>query len=231
MTHRSAPPKSQRIGVLATVVALHAALLVAFLARGGAAAPPAVKPGVLSTVSLSAEIPAQRPPPPPKLPSKVIDEIKRLTEQALAFEPDSSALAAPSGQCATLEMVSKAIVGDPSAVNAVLESPPETRSIAAAIVMWNAGWSNAARTPESPLSPAREIVELSLNSVEDACLDEQITGPRLIPVPVPNSQSTMFLVFGSGTWTWRQLLDDPMGAEPTMLGERTAEPWYKFDWR
>lgn len=230
MTHQSAPLQSQRIGVLTTVIALHAALLVAFLASGGAAAPPPVKPGVPSLTLISADIPARRPPPPPVLPSKVIDEIKRLTEQTPTFDPDSTALAALSGQCATLDLVSKAIVADPSAVTAVVHAPPETRSIAEAIVIWNAGWSNAASTPDSPLGPARAIVELSLNSIEDGCLDEQIAGPRLVPVPVPNSQGTMFLVFGSGTWTWRELVTDPVEALDGVPDDRRSKPWYEFDW-
>lgn len=153
MAHQPTPPQSQRIGVLTTVVAPHAALLVAFLASGDAAAPPLAKPGVLSLMSISANLPAVRPPPPPVLPSKLVDEIERLTEQALTIDPDSTALAAVPGQCATLELVSKAIVDDPSAVQAVVHAPPETRSIAEAIVLWNAGWSYAASTPDAPLGP------------------------------------------------------------------------------
>lgn len=150
MIDRSAPPQSQRIGVLASVVGLHLVLLLAFLATSGSSPPPAVKTGVMSLVSINAEVPAQRPPPPPVLPSELVDEIRKLTVEALTIEPDSTALAAPSGQCATLDVVSKALVADPSAVLAVVRAPPETRSIAEAVVMWNAGWSNAATYPESP---------------------------------------------------------------------------------
>ena len=230
MTRQPVPPKSQRIGVLTAVIALHAALLVAFLASGGTAAPPAVKPGVLSVLSISAELPADRPPPPPTVPSKVIDEIKKLTEQALTFDPDSTALAALPGQCATLDVLSKAIVADPSAVTAIIHAPPETRSIAEAVIMWNAGWSNAASTPNAPLAPARTIVELSLNSVEDGCLDERIAGPRLIAVPVPDGQRTMFLVFGSGSWTWRELLADSALAKDVTPGDAKTRPWYDLEW-
>lgn len=229
MTRAPPPLSSQRIAVLATVVVLHGALLVAFLASGGATALPAVKPGVFSLTSISAVLPAQRPPPPPKLPSKVIDEIKRLTENAFVFEPESSALTAPSGQCATLDEIGKAIIADPLAVTAVLQSPPETRSIAEAIVMWNAGWSPAASSPESPLGAARTVVELSLNAVEDGCLDEQIAGPRLVAIPVPGGQRTMFLVFGSGTWTWRELLNDSVEAVQMIPAEQ-HKPWFEFDW-
>lgn len=230
MTRQPPPLKSQRLGVLMGVIALHVAMLVAFLASGGSPAPPPLKTGVTSIVSISAEQPANRPPPPPKLPSKVVDEIKKLTAQALTFEPDSTALAAAPGQCATLDVVSKAITADSSAVEAVIQAPPEARSIAEAIVMWNAGWSNAASTPDSPLAPARTIVELSLNSIEDGCLDEQIAGPRLIPVPVPDGQRTMFLVFGSGSWTWRELLADSALAKGATPADRRAKAWYELDW-
>ncbi len=230
MIDQSAPPRVQRVGVLTSVVALHLSLLIAFLATSGASPPPVVKSGVMSLVAINADIPAQRPPPPPVLPSKLVDEIKKLTAEALTMEPDSTALSAPSGQCATLDVVMKALVADPAAVAAVIQAPPETRSIAEAIVMWNAGWSSAASSPESPLTPARTVVERSLNMVEDGCLDEPIAGPRLVPIAVPDSQVTMFLVFGSGNWTWRDLVTKPAMAQDVMPGTPRPKPWYEIDW-
>ena len=231
MIDRSAPPRLQRIGVLTSVVALHLILLAAFLATRGAAPPSVVKTGVLSLVAVSADIPAQRPPPPPILPSKLVDEIKKLTAQALTMEPDSTALSAPSGQCATLDVVMKALVADPAVVAAVVQAPPETRSIAEAIVLWNAGWSSAASTPEAPLTPARAVVEQSLYLIEDGCLDEPIAGPRLVPIAVPDTQQTMFLVFGSGHWTWRQLITEPaIDLDQTPPDQPRDKPWYEINW-
>lgn len=230
MIQRTFPPTSQRVSVLMTVVALHAALLAIFFANRNTAPEVVVEPGVLSLVSIARDIPAQLPPPPPILPSKVVDEIKRLTEQALTIDPDSQALASPSGACATLEVVTKALIDDPSAVAAIVQAPPETRSITEAIVMWNVGWSNAASSLDSPLIRPRAVVEQSLDAVEAGCLDEQIAGPRLVPIPVPDSQRTMFLVFGSGTWTWRELVTDPVAAPDPMFDNSLAKPWYDFDW-
>lgn len=231
MNRQPPPSNSQRFGVLATVVLLHAALLVAFIASREPAPPSPVQPGAFSLISIAAALPAQRPPPPPRLPSKVVDEIKRLTQDAPTFEPDSSALAARSGQCATLNEISQAIIASPAAVTAVVQAPPETRSIAEAIVMWNAGWSSAASSPNAPLGAARSVVEQSLSSVDDGCLDEQIAGPRLIAIPVEGGRRTMFLVFGSGTWTWRELLDGPIDTVQIAPAEEQAEPWFDFDWR
>lgn len=230
MIDRSAPSNPQRVTVLASVAALHLALLIGFLASNRAPPSQEVKSGAISLMAISPELPAQRPPPPPVLPSQLVEEIVELTAQALDMEPDSTALEAPSGQCATLDLVSKALIADASAVRAVIEAPPETRSIAEAIVIWNVGWSSAASTPQSPLAPARSVVEESLGMVEDSCLDEPIAGPRLIPIAIPDSQLTMFLVVGSGNWTWRQLVTDPAMAKNDPTAKPNDKPWYEIDW-
>ncbi len=230
MIDQSTPPRSQRVAVLVSVTGLHLALLVGFLAGRGTAPPQIPKSGTLSLIAIDADIPAQRLPPPPKLPSKLIDEIRTLSAEAMEFEPESTAQSGPAGQCATLDVLTKAIITDLPAVDAIINAPPETRSIAEAIVMWNAGWSSAANTADSPLTPARLVVEHSLKSVEDGCLDEPIAGPRLIPVPIANGQRTMFLVFGSGNWTWRELVSDPAGVDGPVPREKSGKPWYEIDW-
>lgn len=226
MIQRSPAPRLQRFGVLTAVIALHVSIFLIALASRGTSPVEVAKTGAMSIMSIKADVPAERPPPPPKLPSKLVDEIKRLTEQAMTFEPDSTAVPGPSGTCATLDVVSKAIVADPGAVTAIISAPPETRSIAEAIVMWNAGWSYAASAPDSPLAPARTIIEQSLHSVEDGCLDEPIAGPRLIPVP--DGERTMFVVLGSGEWTWRQLVSDPDSAQQLAPDPDQPRPWYEI---
>lgn len=230
MIDQSTPPRSQRIAVLVSVTGLHLALLVGFLASRDAAPPQVAKSGALSLIAIDADVPAQRLPPPPELPSKLIDEIRTLSAEAIEFEPNSTAQIGPAGQCATLDVLTKAIVTDPPAVDAIINAPPETRSIAEAIVMWNTGWSSAASTTKSPLTPARMVVEHSLESVEDNCLDEPIAGPRLIPIPVADGQRTMFLVFGSGNWTWRELVSDPAALVNAKPSEKKDKPWYEIDW-
>ncbi|MGI8931852.1 MAG: hypothetical protein ACR2FK_05680 [Sphingomicrobium sp.] len=130
-------------------------------------------------------------------------------EPSFSTEIDSTATGTTGG-CNTLDLVSKALVADPAALTAVHNAPAETRSISEAVVLWNAGWSPAAFATEAPLGPARAVVEQSLSSVADGCLDEPIVGPRLVPIPA-GEQRTIFLVFGSGVWSWRQLmLEDHM---------------------
>lgn len=203
MTAPTAPPREQRLIVLTTVTGLHA---LAFLALfvGNAEVPPApVKVGALSIVSVTAESPAQ-PAPPPKLPSKMVDQTEPPKEVAMSDQPDSTATGAPAAGCATLEVVTNALLADRAVVDAIHRAPLEARSISGAIVMWNAGWSNTARTIDAPLGLVRAVAERSLHSVDPGCLEEEVAGPRLVPIPV--GDNTMFVVFGSGIWRWRELM-------------------------
>ena len=224
MPHQTTPSRAQRLGVLTSVAIAHGLLLILVLASRGAVALPPTKVGALMLVSLNAEAPAQSRPPPPALPSKIADR-KPLAEAALSSDPDSITLAAASGGCAPLEMVTKALVADPAAMKSVINAPPETRSIAEAVVLWNAGWSDAAVSSDAPLGPARLVVERSLEAVEDACLDAPIAGPRL--VPIPDGERTMFLVFGSGAWTWRELT---ASADPQQVVPPETRSIFDWDW-
>ena len=212
---------------MTSVIALHAAVFVVVFAIGSARPLPAPKAGALALVSLSLEPPAPSLPPPPSLPSKLAERTQPVAQPAAASDPNSTALAAPSGGCATLKVVMTALVSDPAAVTAVINAPPEARSIAEAVVIWNAGWSDAARSLDAPLGPVRTVVEQSLFTVADACLDEQVAGPRLMPVP-DNHGGTMFVVIGSGNWTWRELVTDPATGE--MTAALADQPKSIFDW-
>jgi hypothetical protein len=108
--------------------------------------------------------------------------------------------------CVPLEEVRETIASDPAAMASALNAPPETRSIAEAIVIWNGDWIHAASTEQSPLAPTRSAIERSIANMRAECLDEPVTGPRLIPFPT--ATGTMFLVFGSGSWKWRDVADD-----------------------
>ncbi|MBA3667810.1 MAG: hypothetical protein H0W65_08820 [Sphingomonas sp.] len=218
MVQRSIPPRSQRVAVLSAAVALHLSLFALLISMGSARPAPAARPGSFSLITLTPE-PATGRPPPPALPSKLADTKRILTDIAFSDEPDSTATAAAGG-CATLELVQKSLMADPAAIAAVLHTPAESRSVAEAVVIWNAGWSETANTLDAPLGPARDALEKSLAPLADECLDEPVTGPRLLPIP--DGDNTMFLVIGSGNWTWRQLL---IGVDPAAeMAARQAEP-------
>lgn len=211
MTIQNRPPQGQRLAVLTTVCGLHClALLLVFVSKSDVVPPP-MKLGALSVVSLNAESPSQTPPPPPALPSKLAEQRRPPTEISFSNQPDSTAVAAPLGGCATLEVVTNALMADGAAIDAIHNAPRETRSIADAVMMWNAGWSEAAQTIDAPLGQVRAIAEQSLHSVDEGCLEEVIAGPRLVPIPA--GEGTMFIVFGSGNWRWRELMFGPDAAQ------------------
>lgn len=211
MTHPAITPPSQRLTLLAAAAVLHLGLL-ALLLSAGWSPPLAVKPFAAMTTMTMARDRGSARPPPPALPSRLAQPQRVFREIQFSDQPDANAQDAAGG-CAALPLIANALVADPAALAAVRGAPPETRSIADAVVLWNAGWAAAASTPDMPLAPARSVVEQSLASLPDNCLDEPVAGPRL--VPVADGDRTMFMVIGSGNWTWRQLLDD-RGPTPSM---------------
>ena len=204
MGERSKPSRGQRILVLAIVLALHLVLLGLLIIGKGGAAPARIEPGFVQIAMLAAATPATSKPPPPAMPSKLRALPVPSFSLSLQDELDINAAAASSDNCSTLDEVSAALLADPVAIAAIRQAPPETRSLADAVVMWNAGWSAASISDDAPLGPVRAAIERALLVVDDGCLDEVIAGPRF--VQIPDGKGTMFVVLGSGQWRWRQLL-------------------------
>ena len=180
----------------------------------------------MSLISFAPDI-AQGKPPPPVLPSKVADLQKVHPEDSFSAELDPTPLGAAGG-CAIFDLVSKSLTAEPAVATAILRTPRESRSIADAVVIWNAGWSNTAGSPGDPLGPARAVIEQSLRAVPDNCLDEPVAGPRLIPIP--EGDRTMFLAIGSGNWTWRQLLTETDSAPQAGTEQEQQAASSLWDW-
>lgn len=213
MRHQAIVPPARRLEALAAVVMLHAILLIVVL-TSRSRYPPPVQPSALSVIALNAVAPPAQPTPPKSL-SKLLDQLRPPPVPDQPREAETIASGSTATQCKTLDSIALAILASPAVVTSVLNAPPETRSIAEAIVVWNARWSDSVTAAEAPLAPVREVVRRSLETVPDSCLDEPVAGPRLVPVPA--GEGTMFLVIGSGVWTWRQLLTEPTTAEKLEL--------------
>ena len=225
MAQLSIPPRAERATVLAAAAVLHLGLLALLVSVGSLSPTPAKPLAAMTMVAITPERATGRPPPP-ALPSRIAEPRRVFRDIMFSDQPDASASGA-AGDCAALPLITQALVADPAALAAMLTAPPETRSISDAVVLWNAGWAAAASTPDSPLAPARAVVERSLRALPDACLDEPVAGPRL--VPVANGDRTMFIAIGSGNWSWRQLIEDPAILPMALLpAERAATSWWPW---
>ena len=206
--YRASPPQRQRIAVLSAVFVLHA-LFLALLVRQHERAAPPLEPPSIAMISVDAERPAAAKPPPPALPAKIAKTFKPIVEVSVPAEAESTAPAGASSACATIGAVLDGLLLDPTVLVALRAAPPETRSIAGAVMMWDEGWIPAALVPNAPLWPVRANVEATLAKAPDGCLDEEIIGPRLLPIPEVGGDSTLFVVLGSGRWTWRKMISRP----------------------
>lgn len=105
------------------------------------------------------------------------------------------------GGCAMAAAIGRAIEADSPAVAALLALPPDVRTSADAVMIWNSGWLSAPATDGTDgLLPVRKVIEQVFAASEPQCVDAPMTGPQFIPVSV--SDRTMMLVVGSGNWTW-----------------------------
>ena len=210
MRPRTIIPRSQRFAALSIAVVAHLGMFALFMSMGPRSPMVAVPTGAMSLIALAPPAPPGKPPPP-VMPSKMAGSKPIVAQESFSVDQESLLLA-EGGGCSTLDLVAKSLRAEPAAVAGVARTPPEDRSVAGAVVIWNAGWSETASAPAEPLGPARIVIEQNLRSIPDTCLDEPVAGPRL--VPMPEGDRTIFLAIGSGNWTWRQLLTDPLPPLP-----------------
>lgn len=184
------------------------------------------KQGNLSVFSLSAS------PSEPSIPVNapfIVQDIKPIsTTSAEAFaEQQQSAEGDPEGEvCSPIDAVTTQLKSDPTVPAEIDMVPRADRSISEAIVVWNAEWSSSAIADDAPLRNVRDRIEITLAKLPLECLETPVAGPRLIPIMIDGS--TTFLAFGSGQWTWQQLIEpqpDPLFA----VGEWTWEHLIQTD--
>lgn len=110
------------------------------------------------------------------------------------------------GGCAMPTAIAKAIEGNPAAIAALQALPPEVRSKADAVMIWDTDWLRAPASDGSDgLLPVRQVIEQVFAASAPQCIEVPVTGPQFIPVTV--SDRTVMLVVGSGNWAWKNLLD------------------------
>lgn len=159
----------------------------------------------------------EKPDASPKTPVKPTLPTNLLQSSSMpALSSVTGGTTLTATNCDVLSTVANGLVSDPLAVQAVDRAPPDSRSVADAIVIWNGGWRNETIDADAPLAIVRSNVLTTLDFLPPECLAEQVSGPRFIPVA--NGDRTILLVFGSGTWSWLSLTETPGDvAEPLGL--------------
>ncbi len=190
---------------MAAVLALHAIVLVALLARRTPPPPkpPSVEAMVLRMIAARLHAPVA-PPPPPDVRDAVVAQLAPVPPTFVIAETAPPIKAWPSGTCSPLDAIGRALAADPRARAAIADAPPGVRSEAGAIALWNGEWAATAATAAAPLASLRELVERTLAAAPKDCLDTTETGPRL--VPVRDTARPTLIVLGSGVWRWRDLI-------------------------
>ena len=212
--------KNFRKFLLFTSVLLAHLVIIVLLVLSRYAAPLPEKQGNLS-MFLLAMAPTQ-PSIPVKAPV-IVQDIKPIsTTPVEAFaEQQQSAEGDSEGEvCSPIDVVTMQLTSDPTVPAEIKLVPRTDRSVSEAIVIWNAEWSNTAIADDAPLRNVRDRIESTLAELPKECLATPVAGPRLIPITI--NGSTTFLAFGSGQWTWQQLIE-PQHAPLSVVGDWTWE--------
>lgn len=200
---------ARRASTLLVVIALHALTLMALL--HGASPPPGSPIGTLTVFSLappSSAAPKRVAAAEPEKPRPRKNDGERKTSEVIL------AAATPSTKgevCEPLAAVGLALSDDEAAKAALDALPPEAVGLANSIAVWTMNWNEAASTPAGPLLPVRATVESALATLPQACLETPVAGPVILPITT--ALRTNVLVFGSGQWSWAQLIAEPLEAE------------------
>ena len=140
---------------------------------------------------------------------------------AIAAAAANSADSAVVGSgCSIAGKVGDAITHDPAALAQLAELPPEMRSGADAVFIWNGEWligSGASPISDSPGmvtidNPLQKTIESAVASAATECRAAPMTGPAFIAVQ--EGTRTTMLVIGSGVWRWDQVQPTECDAVP-----------------
>ncbi len=209
--------RSNRPAAAAAAFAFHAGAIALLMMPTVTKPRPVVRALAVFDVSASATIPDASPPevpqpevvkptplqpvivPPPVVPLPTPNE----TIVAMLQETDASAT---GGACDLTEPVQAALQSS-ELVNARLpQIPSARRSVANAIMVWNAEWValHEALDPDA-MAAIRDTVAGTIAAASPECRLQPQSGPRLIVIP--GVAETTVLALGSGLWRWQDLLE------------------------
>jgi len=136
-----------------------------------------------------------------------VADILELAGSPLAVTPVSATAVPLGGACDLTAPVQSALQANPDVRARLPMIPADQRSVANAIMVWNAGWLHADDgVAKAAYAAIRETVASVVLAAPDACRSQVQSGPRLILLPGDHGQTTV-LALGSGQWTWQQVAD------------------------
>ncbi len=161
-------------------------------------------------------VPALAPP----IHLAIIDPVQSLPQ--ISPIADLSLVGAPvaiEGGCDLTQPVQQALRQSDDVRRLLPAIPADRRSVANAVVVWNAGWIEAGAAPaQAAFATIRQAVTQVVTAASAVCRSQLQRGPRLLYVPGATGK-TMVLGLGSGQWTWQQLIDgQPVPATVAQAG-------------
>jgi hypothetical protein len=131
--------------------------------------------------------------------------------------------ATAAGGCRLAEAVGAAILADGAAMAELDALPPQARTQADAVMLWDGRWQQSASAPQPAsaaplngprltLSQLRRVVEQEVRKAETECRDAIVNGPQFIALA--GTVRTIIIVVGSGQWRWEDLLRPEEATEP-----------------
>lgn len=141
-----------------------------------------------------------------------VAEILELAGSPLAVTSASAAAEPIGGACDLTDPVQSALQANPDVRARLPMIPADQRSVANAIMVWNAGWLHSDdAAAKNAYAAIRDVVAGAVMAASDACRSQIQSGPRLVflhgvILPGDRGQTTV-LALGSGQWTWQQVAD------------------------
>lgn len=187
----------RRVVLLPLLVLMHIAVLAVALDTS-TAAPPTRPAAALVTHAVPATV--ERVVDPPMTELVVATEIEAPKVQ-IATEGALDG----AGSCNVADTIRAVLVADSLTQGALAAIPQSARTVANAVMLWDGHWvSRPLRAGGTGLDKLRAIIVDGIRTVPADCRTAAVGGPRLIVIP--DGATTVVLAFGSGNWSWSELL-------------------------
>lgn len=223
--------RAQRGGLLLVIAALHVLAILWLATRSVVVLREAE--AVISLIDIAAPPGGTTGRAPPKPPESAVEPVSPviIARSPLPATSAAPAVASPSasggglipGGCALAQAVGDTVLADAAAMAELEALPPQARTQADAVMLWDGRWQSPGAVSSSTLpgpvtlgategitdDPLRSLVEQVIRGAPAECREATVNGPQFIALPGPSR--TTILVIGSGQWRWADLLrpDEP----------------------